>query len=219
MQKKTFKLSSENNTPFEIIMDDTKNETHALLRILRENHCKSLNLVLSNETANVEGILPAKPYNQIDLTSYLKFTISGNFVTVAESYLEIEIHTGTWEEMVLSEVELSFSNSPFYISCKSTATEFMIGAEDESRMEVKPDVDGGFSVLTTIVHAPSQISQIQHHIPQNTEGAQVIGRLYGRIKGRINGEGFHERQEENKLKYAENFHKTLTEGFHEIVKQ
>lgn len=218
MLKKTFKLSSENNTPFEIIMNDNKNETHALLRILRENHCKSLKLVLSKDAANVEEILPAKPYNQIDLTSYLKFAISGNFVTVAESYLEIEVYKGSWEEMVLSEVELSFSNSPFYISYKSTGIEFMIGADGESRMEVKPAVDGGFSVSTTIVNPQNQVSQTQNHILENTEGAQVIGRLYGRIKGRVNGEGFHERQEENKMKYAENFHKTLTEGSHGTVK-
>jgi hypothetical protein len=38
--------------------------------------------------------------------------------------------------------------------------------------------------------------------------------LYGRIKGRINGKDFHERQEENKSIYAENFKKALAEGFH-----
>ncbi len=216
MDKKTFRLDSENNNPFEIVMNATENETHALLKILRARNCKCLNVVLINEAENSSKTLAAKTYNQVDLVGYLKFTLEADFVSAAESFLEIDVYTGSWEEMVLIEAELSFSDSPFYISYKSDKLEFMLGAEGESRMEIKPDTDAGFSIVTTIVHAPGQESKIQNHIEKNTEGAQVIGRLYGRIKGRVNGEGFHQRQEENKAIYAENFHKALTEGFHSI---
>ena len=115
--------------------------------------------------------------------------------------------------MILTEVEISFSDSPFYISCNNDVKEFIIGEENNSRMEIKPYNNGGFSIKTFIVHSPTEIEEIKNNIAFNTTGVDIIGRLYGRIKGRINGKDFHQRQEENKEIYAVNFNKTLLEGF------
>jgi len=218
MDKKTIKLVPNSNKPFEIEMNDSEYETHALIRIVRERHCKSLNVVLTDKSDKISRSLPAKLFNQLDLVNYLKFSIEANFVSVADSFVELDVYTGSWEEMILTEVELSFSASPFYISCNNDQLEFIIGAPGESRMEVKPDSEG-FSVVTTLVHGPAQVTTLQKHIAGNREGAQVIGRLYGRIKGRVNGADFHQRQEENKTKYSENFNRTLTEGFHSIEQE
>ncbi len=214
MTKKTFKLDPENTKQFEIELNDKKNETHTLLRITKGMHCKALNVVLINKSNKVAKTLRSKTFNQLDLVSYSKFSVEAEFVSAADSLLEIDVFTGTWEEMVLTEVELSFSDSPFYISCNNDAKEFTIGEEGHSRMAVKQDENGGFTILTTLVDAPEESIEIKGHIAANTDGAEVIGRLYGRIKGRINGKDFHERQEENKTVYAENFKKALLEGFH-----
>ena len=217
MNKKTFKRDPENNTPFEIELNDKKNETHSLLRVIKVRQCKGLNLVLIDKANNVSKKIQAKTFTQLDLVNYSKFSIEADFISAADSYLEIDVYTGTWEEMILTEVELSFSDSPFYISYKNDAKEFMIGEPGNSRMEVKQDPDGVFAIVTTIVNAPTDILEIKNHIAANTEGAETIGRLYGRIKGRVNGKDFHERQEENKDVYSVNFNKTLTEGLHQIA--
>lgn len=216
MNKKTFKLDSQNNHQFEIELNELKKETHSLLKINKVMHCKALNLVLIDKSNKVSKTLRAKTFNQLDLVNYSKFSVEAEFVSAADSFLEIDVYTGTWEEMILTEVELSFSDSPFYISCNNDMKEFIIGEANDSKMAVKQDSEGGFSIVTTIVHAPEQISEIKNHIAVNTDGAETIGRLYGRIKGRVNGKDFHQRQEENKAMYAENFNKTLTEGFHQV---
>jgi hypothetical protein len=214
MNKKSFKLDPENKKQFEIELNDQQNETHALLRITKGMHCKALNVVLINKKNKVTKTLRSKTFNQLDLVNSSKFSVEAEFVSAADSLLEMDVYTGTWEEMVLTEVELSFSDSPFYISCNNEAKEFMIGEEGHSRMTVKQDENGGFEILTTLVNTPEETEEIKGHIAANTDGAEVIGRLYGRIKGRINGKYFHERQEENKSIYAENFKKALAEGFH-----
>jgi hypothetical protein len=214
MNKKTFKLYPDNNTPFEIEINE--NETHSLLRIIKERHCKALNVLLIDKSNQVSVKLRAKTFNQLSVVNYLKISIEAEFVSAADSFLEIEVYTGTWEEMILTEVELSFSDSPFYISCNNDKKEFMIGEENHSRMDVKQDPDGGFSIITTIVNRPEENTEIKNHISANTDGAETIGRLYGRIKGRVNGKDFHPRQEENKDLYSVNFNKTLTEGLHPI---
>lgn len=216
MNKKTFKLDPDSNIPFEIELNEQKNETHSLLRVIKARQCKGLNVLLINKNEKVSKKIPAKTFTQLDLGNCSKFSIEADFISAADSYLEIDVYTGTWEEMILSEVELSFSDSPFYISCNKDVKEFMIGEENHSRMDVKQDPDGGFLIITTIVDATSQIAEIKNHIAANTEGAQIIGRLYGRIKGRINGKDFHERQEENKDVYSVNFNKTFTEGLNPI---
>ncbi len=216
MDKKTIRLDASNNKPFEIEMNSAEPETHALIRIVKERHCKSLNLILTGKTDKTSRSLAAKTYNQLNLVNYLNFSVQADFVSMADSYLDLEIYTGSWEEMVLREVELSFSASPFYISCNQDQVEFVIGAPGASRMEVKPNIDQSFSVVTTIVQESAVLPPVKNYIDANSEGAQVVGRLYGRIKGRINGAGFHERQEENKAVYAENFNRTLSEGFHPV---
>jgi hypothetical protein len=216
MTNKKFKLNKNNNTPFETGTNAHENETHALIRIVRSRHCKSLNVVLIDKENNTSKSLTAKPYNQVDLVNYEKFTLEANFVSDPEAFVEGEVYTGSWEEMVLVEAELSFSDSPFYISCSNDQVEFTIGAATETHMEVKPGADGGFSVSTTIVHPPEQALSTQNFIADNTAASQVIKRLYGRMKGRINGQGFEQRQEEHKQKYAENFHQTILEGFHPV---
>ena len=214
MNKKSFKLDPENKKQFEIELNHQQNETHALLRITKGMHCKALNVVLINKKNKVTKTLRSKTFNQLNLVNYSKFSVEAEFVSAADSLLEMDVYTGTWEEMVLTEVELSFSDSPFYISCNNEAKEFMIGEEGHSRMTVKQDENGGFEILTTLVNDAEERLEIKSHIAANTDGAEVIGRLYGRIKGRINGKDFHERQEENKSIYAENFKKALAEGFH-----
>ena len=164
MTKTTFKLEPNNNTPFEIEMKDNASETHALIKIVKEKQCKSLNVVLTDKDDKVSRSLPAKMFNQLDLVNYLKFSVEADFVSAADSFVELDIYTGSWEEMILTEVELSFSASPFYIGCKNDKIEFVIGAPGESRMEIKPDSNKGFSVVTTIIHGPEQISTIENHI-------------------------------------------------------
>jgi hypothetical protein len=142
MNKKTIKLDPDNNAPFEIEMNE--NETHSLLRITKEKNCKALNVLLIDKSNQVSVKLRAKTFNQLNLINYLKFSVDAELVSAADSFLEIDVYTGTWEEMILTEVELSFSDSPFYISCKNDIKEFMIGEENHSRMDVKQDPDGGF---------------------------------------------------------------------------
>lgn len=216
MTKKTFKLDPENKKQFEIELNAQQSETHALLRITKGMHCKALKVILFDKNKEVAKTLRSKTFNQLDLVSYSKFSVEAEFVSAADSSLEMDVYTGTWEEMVLTEVELSFSDSPFYISCNNDAKEFTIGEEGHSRMAVKQDENGGFSIITTLINAPEESIEIKSYIAANTDGSEVIGRLYGRIKGRINGKDFHERQEENKEQYSENFTKALTEGFHQV---
>jgi|GEM_PF-2149971 len=214
MTKKTFKLDPENKKQFEIELNAQQTKTHALLRITKGMHYKALNVVLINKSNKVTKTLRSKTFNQLDLVGYTKFSVEAEFVSAADSSLEIDVYTGTWEEMVLTEVELSFSDSPFYISCNNDVKEFTIGEEGHSRMSVKQDEKGGFLIVTKLVDGSEESLEIKSHIAANTDGSEVIGRLYGRIKGRINGKDFHERQEENKTVYAENFKKALAEGFH-----
>jgi len=113
MNKKSFKLDPENKKQFEIELNDQQNETHALLRITKGMHCKALNVVLINKKNKVTKTLRSKTFNQLDLVNYSKFSVEAEFVSAADSLLEMDVYTGTWEEMVLTEVELSFSDSPF----------------------------------------------------------------------------------------------------------
>lgn len=215
MNKITLRLDPDNNAPFEIEMNDAKNETHALMRIAKSRHCKALNLVFIDKGSQISKTVAAKTFTQLNLISYLKFSIAAEFVSAADCYLELDIYTGSWEEMILTEAEVSFSDSPFYISYKNDVIDFTIGAPEASNISVTQD-DKGFSITTTIVEAAKQVAEIKNYIAANTEGAQVIGRLYGRIKGRVNGLDFHQRQEENRELYTENFNNTVIEGFHPI---
>lgn len=214
MDKNIIRLKPGNKTPFEIEWNAAELETHALIRIVKEKQCKSLKVVLTGKEDTVSKTLPSKLFNQLDGVDYVKFSVEADFVSAADSFAELEVYTGTREEMILTEAELSFSASPFYISCNNDHLEFTIGEPGHSRIEVKAVIEKGFSVLTTLVHAPAPETVIQNYISGNMGGAEVIGRLYGRIKGRVNGAGFHERQEEHKEQYSENLNKTLHEGFH-----
>lgn len=213
MNRTKFKFDPSRNTPIDIELNALEKESHGLIHLLKEKNCKSLNLGLIAMEKTSTRRITAKTYHQLDLVGCDVVSVEASFVTEIDAYAEGEFYTGTWEEMVLVETELSFTASPFYISCSQEEIEFTIGAPGESRMEIRQNEDGDFTIVTTLL-AGGQESGSQQVILDRTEASQVIRRLYGRIRGRVNGKGFEQRREEYKLAYAENFNKTLLEGFH-----
>ena len=211
MEKKRFKLSPKDNKPFEVELQDRENGSHVLIRLSDGAFCDSLNLVFTNGEVSKDEVIEARTFHQLDLEHSTKFTLNGNY-SDAKGFVEGDVYIGNWEEIVLNEVELSFSDAPFYIRCNSERIEFTVGAEGESKMDVE-SVERGFSVVSTLIHGPKEIVTVKRIFDETSDGAQIIKRLYGRMKGRVKGVGFEERQEGDKAKLTAQFNKTISESF------
>lgn len=211
MDKKKFKLDRRTNSSLEVELK-TEADKHALIRLTDGAFCDTLNLVFSGEAGDVSETIEAKTFHQVDLGKYQKFSISGNY-SDAKGFVEGELYTGNWEEIVLNEIELSFSDAPFYIRCNPDRVEFTVGAERESSIHVEPGNEGSFTVTSTLVEVSGKIFTTRQTFTVISDGADIIRRLYGRMKGRVKGVGFEERQEGAKEKLTLQFNKTIWESF------
>lgn len=205
-----FKLNLKNNEPFLIEIHADKKETHALIRITKGAFCDSLNLIVSNKEGDKHKNLPAESLLLLNVSNYQELTLNANFSS-QKGFIDAEIHTGNWQEMLLAEIECSFSDAPYCISCNQDQLEFTIGLEKESRLEITP-AEAGFNVNTTIVNPPNEDAVAAYYIADGSDASQIIRRLYGRIKGRVKGAGFEARQEEYKAKLIDNFNRTMVES-------
>jgi len=212
MTKKKFKLSANDNRPCEIEIKNPETETHALLRLSDGAFCDFLNLAFTSAGKDTVEKIEAKTFLQLDLEHYKSFSLNGNF-TDEKGFVEGELYTGNWEEIVLREIELSFSDAPFFYSCDLENLKFSVGVSGESYLEVESDAEGNFSVVSTIKHLSGKMDVAKRNFAETSDGAEIIKRLYGRLKGRAKGEGFDERQESQKGILTEQFNKTMCESF------
>jgi len=206
-----FKLNISNNNPYKVTLNAEEKETHALIRITKGAFCQGLNLILKDDEKEIPKSLPAESLVLLNVSNYTGLTLNSNFSS-QKGFIDVEIRAGNWNEMLLAEIELSFSDAPYWYGCNQEKTEFTIGFDGESKLEVKP-VDGGFSVTSILIAPEKENLNATYFIAQDTEAEQIIKRLYGRIKGRAKGEGFDERQEQFKPKLIENFNRTMSESF------
>ncbi|PBQ31699.1 hypothetical protein CNR22_07925 [Sphingobacteriaceae bacterium] len=211
MEKHRFKLGPKDKRPFEVELKNTENEKHVLIRLSDGAFCDTLNISLLSESETKEEVIEATTFRQFDLQNYINFSLSGNFAE-AKGFVEGDVYIGNWEEIVLNEIELSFSDAPFYYKCDLEKIDFTVGAEDQSQMRAEA-LEDGFSVTSTIIDHTKKIVTVQRTFSDTSDGAQIIKRLYGRLKGRSKGVGFDERQEGQKAKLTEQFNKTLSESF------
>ncbi len=212
MNSKKFKLNVENNNPFQIQMFEKEKETHVLIRLTKGIFCDSMNVLLLENGIFAPKNFPAKALTILPLPNYPKFGINANFSS-AKAYIDVEIYKGFWEEILLAEVEFSFSASPYFISCNEEEIGFKIGKENESNIEVKLNPDGGFDTTFTIVKSADQNIHSKQFFEEDSDGAHIIKRLYGRIKGRVKGAGFEERQSSFEKEFTENLNKTMLESY------
>jgi hypothetical protein len=156
--------------------------------------------------------IPSRKLTLLKLGDQSDFSINANFSS-AKGFIEIEAHKGPWEEIVLAEVEFSFSDAPYNISCNSEAIEFTIGSDGESQIHVQPSTEGGFDVCYTLVKVGEEKIILNHFFDEDSNPAQIIKRLHGRIKGRVKGLGFEERQIQYEKENTSNLNKMMLESF------
>lgn len=214
MNSKKFRLNVDNNNPFNIQMFEKEEETHALIRLTKGTFCDSINVLLLENGLFAPKNFPAKALTILPLPNYPKFGINANFSS-PKGYLDLEVYKGSWPEILLAEVEFSFSASPYYISCEEDKIGFTIGMEKESNIEVTQNSEGGFDAVFTLVKGPDQPITTTYFFDEDSDAAQIIKRLYGRIKGRVKGVGFEERQTSFEKEYTENLNKTMLETYSE----
>jgi len=214
MNSKKFKLNVENNNPFQIQMFEKEKETHALIRLTKGTFCDSINVLLLENGIFAPKNFPAKALTILPLANYPKFGINANFSS-AKGYIDVEVYKGFWEEILLAEVEFSFTASPYFIACDHEKIRFTIGTETESHIQITTNEAGGFDAVFTVVKNKEQKQLSKFFFEEDSDGAQIIKRLYGRIKGRVKGEGFEERQTLHTKEYTENLNKTMLESYAE----
>ena len=193
-------------------MNASENETHAIIRLSKGAFCQSLNILMTDKGVLAPKNLPARALNVLQLVDQPEFSINGNFSS-AKGFLDVDVHKGSWEEIMLAEVELSFTDAPYNISCKQEQIEFTIGLEEGSQIQVQARAEGGFDVTYTVVKAPEQKVIRTHFFDEKTAAAEIMRRLYGRIKGRVKGEGFAERQAQYQEENTKNLNKTMLDSF------
>lgn len=211
MEKHRFKLSPKDKRAFEVDLKNENNDKHVLMRLSDGAFCETLNLTLMADKETKEEVIETATFRQFDMQNYSSFSISGIF-TDAKGFVEGDIYIGNWEEIVLNEIEISFSDAPFFYTCNLEEIDFTIGTEDQSRMHISA-VEGGFSVDSKVVSGSKEVLTKTFNFPETSDGAQIIKRVYGRLKGRAKGEGFNERQESQMAKLSEQFNKTIAESF------
>lgn len=212
VNSKKIRLDVNNNNPFNIKMNVSKNETHALIRLTKGAFCESLNLLLTDKGVMAPRNIPAKALTLLSLADQPEFSLNANFSS-AKGFIEAEIFRGGWEEILLAEVEFSFTSAPYNISCNQEKVEFTIGVEGESQIRVLPREDGGFDVTYTVLKAPAEKIVQNHLFEENSDATQIVKRLYGRIKGRVKGDGFEERQAQYQNENTKNLNRTMLESF------
>lgn len=211
MEKHRFKLSPKDKKAFEVELKNENDAKHMLIRLSDGAFCDTLNVEFIGEKETKEEVVEATTFRQFDLENYSGLALSGNFVE-AKGFVEGDVYVGNWEEIVLNEIELSFSDAPFFYTCNLDHIEFAIGTEDQSRMHIT-SVEGGFSVNSKVKSGTKEVLTKTFIFPETSDGAQIIKRIYGRLKGRAKGEGFNERQESQKAKLSDQFNKTIAESF------
>ena len=212
MNSKKFRLDTNNNNPFTIKINASENETHALIRLTKGAFCESLNILMTEKGVLAPKNMPSRKLTLLQLNDQSNFSINANFSS-AKGFIEIEVYKGPWEEILLAEVEFSFTDAPYNISCSHENTEFTIGSEGESQIHVQPNTEGGFNVCYTIVKAGEEKVIQNHFFAEDSDTAQIIKRLYGRIKGRVKGVGFDERQAQYEKENTMNLNKIMQESF------
>ncbi len=217
MNSKKIRLDVNNNNPFSVKMNAAKNETHALIRLTKGAFCESLNVLTTENGRMTPKNFPAKALNLLPLVGQTEFSVNANFSS-AKGFVEAEIFRGCWEEILLAEVEFSFSDAPYNIFCSQERIEFAIGVEEESRIMVMSTETGGFEVTYILLKTPEQKIVLKKEFDENSDAAQIIKRLYGRIKGRVKGEGFEQRQAQYLNQNTQNLNKTMLDSFVELGK-
>ena len=212
MNRKKIRLDVKHNTPFNIKINAEEKEVHALIRLTKGTFCESLNILMLENGISAPKNLPAKEITLLQFLNQDEFSLNANFSNV-KGYLDLEIYTGKWEEIILAQVEFSFTYAPYNISCNQERIEFTIGSGKNCRIDVKAKDEGGFDVVYTLIKTTGEQTVVTVYFSESEDSAQIIRRLYGRIKGRVKGEGFEERQAAYENENTNNLNKTMLESF------
>ncbi|WP_317896874.1 hypothetical protein [Aurantibacillus circumpalustris] len=212
MNSKKFRLDINNNNPFTIKINASENETHTLIRLTKGAFCESLNILMTDKGVLAPKNIPSRKLSLLQLGDQSSFSINANFSS-AKGFIEIEVYKGPWEEILLAEIEFSFSDAPYNISCNHENIEFTIGSDAESQIKVKANTNGGFDVDYILVKTGGQTVVQNHFFDEDSDTAQIIKRLHGRIKGRVKGVGFEERQIQFEKENTNNLNKTMLDSF------
>ena len=212
MKSKKFRLDIKNNNPFTIKINASENESHALIRLTKGAFCESLNVLMTEKGVLSPKNIPSQALTLLKLGKEPDFSINANFSS-EKGFIEIEVYKGAWEEVLLAEVEFSFSDAPYNISCNNERIEFTIGSENESQIHVLPNTEGGYDVMYTVIKTDGRKITRNYFFEESSEPAQIVKRLYGRIKGRVKGVGFDERQAQYEKDNTENLNKIMLDSF------
>ena len=214
MNSKKIRFDINSNNPFSIKLNASKNETHVLIRLTRGAHCESMNLLMLENGLMVPKNIAAKGLTLLAMHDKEEFSINANFSS-AKGFIEVEVFRGCWEEILLAEVEFSFSAAPYTISCLDEAIAFAIGEEGQCRIEVKENAESGFDLIYKVQDGTEHVER-EYYIAADSEMEQVVKRLYGRIKGRVKGEGFAERQHTYLEENTKNLNATMLGSFVDV---
>lgn len=212
MNKKKFKLSSAVNIPCRIEIRNPETESHALLRLSNGDFCDFLVLTLTSDGKDSVKKIEAKTFLQIDLDNYQSLSLDAEFLDET-GFVEGELYTGNWEEIILREIELSLSDTPFYYTCDSSHLKFSVGVVGESFLEVELDQENNFSVVCTVKDATGKMETVKRSFPDFSGGAEMIKRLYDRLRSEVAGANFIAKQNTDKEKLVDQFNKTVSESF------
>ncbi len=215
MNSKKIRFDINSNNPFSIKLNASKNETHVLIRLTRGAHCESMNLLMLENGLMVPKNIAAKGLTLLAMHDKEEFSINANFSS-AKGFIEVEVFRGSWEEILLAEVEFSFSAAPYTISCLDDAIAFAIGEEGQCRIEVKENAESGFDLIYKVKDSADHQFLRDFYIAADSEMEQVVKRLYGRIKGRVKGEGFAERQQTYLEENTKNLNATMLGSFVDV---
>jgi hypothetical protein len=194
----------------------SEKETHTLIRLTKGAFCESLNILMTDKGVLAPKNIPSRTLTLLPLSDQSDFSINANFSST-KGFIDIEVYKGPWEEIVLAEVEFSFSDAPYNISCNHERIEFTIGSAGESQIDVQPNAAGGFDVTYTLVKVGEEKIVQNHFFDEESDTAQIIKRLHGRIKGRIKGIGFDERQAQYEKENTIHLNKMMVESFVEQI--
>lgn len=212
MVKKKFKVSASVNIPCKLAIKDPSLETHGLLRLSNGLSCDFLNLTFIGKGKDITEKIEARTFLQLDLADLTSIILDAEFLDET-GFIEGEFYTGTWEEIILREIELSLSDTPFFYSCDLETLKLSVGVTGQSQLEVNSDTDGNFAVIFTVKNSSGQTDVVKRNFAESSHAAGIINRLYGRLKELTREDDFEERQLTDKEKLAEQFNKTMSESF------
>ncbi|PBQ31426.1 hypothetical protein CNR22_06495 [Sphingobacteriaceae bacterium] len=212
MNKKKFKLSAKVNIPCHIEIKNPETETHGLLRLSNGDFCDFLNLTFTGNGTDRTEKIEAKTFLQMDLKHQTGISVNAEFLDEA-GFVEGEFYTGSWEEIVLREIELSLTDEPFFYSCDSESLKFSIGAAGESHLQVEAHEDDKLSIVFSVKNSTDKIQTVTQSFSKSSDGGEMIKRLYGRLRNLARDTDFIERQTRDKKQLIEQFNKTMSESF------